>query len=86
MKKFIFILIGIGLIAGIAIAATSVSNRQSAFDLNVEALSIIEEGGHGTGTCWKNIHTVENRLILICNSCIFIQGEADLFSQKGTCE
>lgn len=86
MRKVLFAVIGIALIAGVVITAIAHSNRNSTFNLNVEALSIIEEGAHGTGTCWKDIHTVDNQLILVCNSCIYIQAKADVISRTGKCE
>lgn len=87
MKKKLLILIGAALVSGSVIGAVQFFNRDVSFNANVEALSIIEEGEHGTGKCWKRTHAVENQLVLVCVSCIYIQGAPDtFFPGTDTCE
>ena len=85
MKKSIIWLIGIVIIVGIAIAAIERSNHPCLLDTNVEALSVIEEGAHGTGRCWNSIEATENELILVCVSCIYIQADKLPWSDSGQC-
>lgn len=87
MKKKLLSLIGAALIAGSVIGVVHYLHRDAAFNANIEALSLIEEGEHGTGKCWKHIHAAENQLILFCTSCIYVQGARNLvFAGSGECE
>ena len=87
MKRFLVSLMAVALIVGIAIAAVTKSSRHSTFKFNVEALSAIEEGAHGTGTCWYSTTATENQLILVCISCIYIQGDSKIYyGNTGICD
>lgn len=85
MKKILSLLSGVVMIAGIAIAVVAQSNRNSVFDFNVEALSVIEEGEHGTGKCWYSTKATENEMLLVCVSCVYIQAKHTLLSNTGNC-
>ncbi len=80
----------IGILSTVLLIATSVirSNRgDEVFNKNVEALSRgdIYEGEAGSGDCWNSVHVVDNQLILVCGSCIYIRATENFLSSKGTC-
>lgn len=88
MKKKVVAFIGI-VSASVLIAASTVPTHQKneVFNANVEALSRndIQEGMSGTGDCWKRVHVVDNQLILVCGTCIYIRATENFLSGKDIC-
>lgn len=85
MKKRITIIIIAAIVAAVAIVTIATSKRNTLFYQNLEALSIIEEGHKGKGLCWETVTYVENHLVLICGSCIFVEAEETEYSLTGHC-
>ena len=87
MKKRLQFIGGLMIIVISLLCISRLMDRDMAFESNVEALSLIEEGEPGTGDCIKRIDTtIENQLVLPCGSCIFIKGGPLLpFPGHGTC-
>ena len=63
-----------------------VSRMNDPFERNVEALSLIEEGAPGTGTCYKRVDSDITGVVLYCGSCTYIKGGKTLFSGTDTCD
>lgn len=87
MKKVIAIIVMISAVVLIAIAVCRTNQGNEVFNQNVEALSRgdIQEGEPGTGECWKRVHVVDNQLILVCGTCIYIRATENFLSGTGIC-
>lgn len=78
MKETIFFAIAATIVACVLIVSVIVSRKNDPFEHNVEALSLIEEGASGHGTCYSRIHTTDTGLVLFCGTCIYVRGERNL--------
>ena len=84
-KRKIIIAMTIVLISLSAFFFALISPNEAVFYQNLEALTIIEEGKKGEGKCWYTSNAVENQLMLVCVSCIYIQADPVGWSAIGNC-
>lgn len=87
MKSTIFKLTfaaALAIIAGVT-ATRAQDKKEMLSDVNLANIEALNEGEHGSGTCYRSITEQEGSLILYCGTCTYISGTNSWFSGTGTC-